>query len=144
MSSVTTDILQDLTQTLRNSGLFQSVTTGSRGTDTAIPRAAIICEREETLAPDDSASSRWGRMRAIVKIHTRCGTSSYATSRLADLVAAVSEALLADPYRSGLCRDLPIGRATEIDGCRAATDLKRPEIEAGIDIRCHFEIQEAQ
>lgn len=143
MSSATTNILNNITQTLRSSNLLQSVTTGHRGSETAVPRATVVCEREEALTPDDSASTQWGRLRIAVKIHTRCGTSSDAAERLADLVASVIETLLADPYRSGLCSDLPVGRATEIDGCRIATDLKRPEIEAAIDIRCHFEIQEA-
>ncbi len=144
MSSVTTDILNDIVQTLRDSGLFQSVTAGSRDIETAVPRAIVSSEREETLTPDDSADTRWGRLRIAIKIHTRCGESPDAVSRIADLAAAVIESLLDDPFRSDLCCDLPVGRATEIDGCRTVTDLKRPEVEAAIDIRCHFEIQEAQ
>ncbi len=144
MSSITTDILNDIVQTLRSNGLFKSVMAGACGSETAVPRASVSCEREEMFAPDDSAATRWGRLRIAIKIHTRCGESPDATERLMNLIASVIASLLAAPFRSGLCCDLPVGRATEIDGCRTATDLKRPEIEAAVDIRCHFEIQEAQ
>ncbi len=143
MSEIVTQILDDIVDTLRSSGIFEEVKLGKNNSSTAIPRANVLFEGCETFQPDDNDSSQWKRLKARVIIHTRCDSSSQAAQRAANLSDSAAEALLATSYRSAKCHDLPIGKATEIGQSELSSNIKRPEVEISFSLRCHFEIQEA-
>ena len=144
MPSAATQILQNLLSTLRTADLFAHVAIGKTSSETSVPRANIIYEGDDVFESDDTASTRWARLRASVEIHTRCDDSAESATRLADLAAATRETLIADPYRGQLCIDLPIGRATEVTAYRTLGNLKRPEAECTLNLRCHFELEEEE
>lgn len=154
MASLDTDILNDLTAVLRASGAMASVEPAGRRSETAVPRASILFERSESFPSDPWPTSRWIRLQARVLIHTRCESPSQGQARLNDLAATACEALLADPYRGGRCRDLPIGRATEVQIIRqpkderyperaTSLDVRSPERELCLTVRCHYELPDA-
>jgi hypothetical protein len=87
-------------------------------------------------------------MRVIIR--TRCESPAQASRRISDLLSQATSAILADPYRSGSCHDLPIGRATEVVLAEAARDerypqrktslaVNPPEIELVLIVRCHYQ-----
>jgi hypothetical protein len=139
-----TEILQDLASVLRDSDLFALVTLGPAGSASEVPRAAVILEGQDFFQADDSASSLWVRLRVRIAIHLRGDDPAEGIARAGQLCASAVEAILADPYRAGRCRDLPIGRATEIGRTELTPGLKRPEAEVNLAVRCHFEIEEGQ
>jgi len=138
--AATTQILQDLVQALRQSGQFAAVSLGGGDGETAIPRASVECQGQETFRPDDSPAGRWVRLRARVVVRTRTASDAETVSRLADLCEAAIATVLADPHRGGRCRDLPIGAATEVDRVEFNASVRRPEAEASFVVRCHLEV----
>lgn len=140
--TVANQILQDLVSVLRACGHFATVTLGTVG-DTAAPRAAVHYEGQDFFSADDRPAARYVRLRCRVTIHTRCSHAGEQAARELDLSAAACEALLVDPYRGNLCRDLPIGKATEIGRIESAP-TNRPEVETSFAVRCHFEIPESE
>jgi len=140
--SSTADVLQDLLQTLRAGGAFALVSLGEAGSATAAPRATLAYEGEEAFPSDDGAASRWIRLRARVIVHTRSENAAQALLRASDLCQAAGQAILSDPYRGQRCRDLPIGRATEIGRSEMSSGAFRPEVEMSFAVRCHFEVPE--
>jgi len=143
MASEVAEILDDLVDALRATGKFSLVTLGEAGSATNVPRCSVIYESTESFLPDDSATARWGRLRATVSIRTRSVDVVQGVKRAAELSEQAMDSLLVDPFRGGRCRDLPVGRATEIARCRLSRGLKRPEIEMTFDIRCHFETEKS-
>jgi len=143
MACEAAEILDDLVDALRATGEFSSVTLGESGSATDVPRCSVIYEGTESFLPDDSPAARWVRLRAIVSIHARSIDSARGLRRADELSEQAMNSLLVDPFRGGRCRDLPIGRATEIGRCRLSRRPKRPEVEMTFDIRCHFETQES-
>jgi hypothetical protein len=154
MASLDTDILNDLTAALRASGVFARVELGGRRGETAVPRASVLFERRESFPSEDWPTSRWIRLQVRVLLHTRSESAAEGAGRVADLAAAASDALLADPYRGGRCGDLPIGRATEVQLVRQAKDERYPERATSLDVRsperelcltvrCHYDLADA-
>ena len=150
MASLETEILNDIVSALRNCGSFAAVALGGSRGESTVPRAAVLLEKRETIEPDDDQAVRWNRLQARVVIRTRSESPAEATGRIADLAAQATAAILADPYRSGRCHDLPIGRATEVRLAEAARDerypqrktslaVNSPEAELVLTVRCHYQ-----
>jgi hypothetical protein len=139
MPAPVSEILQDMIQALRAGGQFAAVSLGS-GTETCVPRLRIEYEGQEVFRPDDMPDGRWVRLRAKVVVHTRTQSPAQGVARLSELCDAAIAALMADPYRGGQCRDLPIGRATEIDRIDRDHAATSPEAQASFVIRCHLEM----
>ncbi|HAU38847.1 MAG TPA: hypothetical protein DCX07_14165 [Phycisphaerales bacterium] len=134
------DILNDIVETIRGTGRFALVTLGECAAATATPRACVTLAGLDELRPDDTADARWFRLRARVTVHARAHEPPGGTIRAAELCDAAS-ALLADPFRGGRCRHLPVGAATEI-GFAEPVALRRPEGEMCLAVRCHFQTQD--
>lgn len=143
MASAVTAILKDIVSTLADAGLFATVSLGKSASDSAVPRAHVIYEGHDTFPSDDSSSNLWGRVRARVTIRTRSDDLAGGVTRAADLCTSAAEALMGDPFRGQLCRDLPIGPATEIGQSEIASDVRRPEMEITFRVRCHFEQEDS-
>ena len=143
MASIASEILQDIVNTLRDSGVFELVTLGEEESATGVPRAAVVFDGLESFVPDDTDCCRWQRLTARVKVHTRAMHASQAVTRLSELCLSARAAILADPYRTQQCCDLPIGRATEITRIEPMPGIRRPEAEATFALQCHFEVEEA-
>ncbi|MFW6133073.1 MAG: hypothetical protein ACOC8F_04195 [Planctomycetota bacterium] len=145
MPSTERAILDDVTQALACGGLFAETRAAAgasaAGAGNGVPRATVMLQGRDVLAGDDSADALWVRLRLRVVIHDRADDVADAAARVADLCSAAGAALLSDPYRSGLCSDLPVGRATEL-GATDPVDIRQPEVEVGLTVRCHFETQE--
>ena len=142
MASTASDILADLAETLRSSGIFAQVTVGQGGSSTAVPRASVLLEGAEDFTPDDAHDQRWVRLRSRVAIRTRNQDSAAGVARANDLCASAAAALMADPHRGGRCQVLPIGRATEVGRCDLSVSLHRPEVEMSFGVRNHYVIGE--
>ncbi|MBS3734482.1 MAG: hypothetical protein KGY99_06095 [Phycisphaerae bacterium] len=141
MTSTERAILEDAYQALAASGLFAATSIGDGGASNAVPRASVTFEGRDVFISDDRPDMLWMRLRLRVVVHDRAADAADGAGRLAALSAAAGEALLADAYRSGLCRDLPVGRATEIASADPVA-ARRPEVEVALRLRCHFETQE--
>jgi len=77
-------------------------------------------------------------------VRTRCDELLPGVRHSAALCDVASAALLADPYRGGRCRNLPVGRATEVGRWQLSRTVKRPNVEMSFDVRCHFELTEGE
>ncbi len=142
MASTASDILADLADTLRESGVFAQVTVGQDGSSAAVPRVSVLLEGAEDFTPDDAHDQRWVRLRSRVAIRTRNQDSAAGVARANDLCASAAAALLTDPHRGGRCQTLPIGQATEVGRCDLSTSLRRPEVEMSFGVRNHYVIGE--
>jgi hypothetical protein len=143
MASAVVQILEDLVATLRTTGMFHVVTLGQGGSETAVPRASVLYDGQDSFPPDDSPDARWVRVRVTISVRTRSLDFSQAIARAEELCEQTIEALLEDSFRNGHCEDLPVGRATEICRHQVTGDLNRPEVEMSLGIRCHFQAGEA-
>lgn len=141
MTAKGTEILQDITETLRASGVFETVSLGEDAGSDALPRASVTLESFQTFACDDGGAESWVRLCVSIRMRVRAGDYSTAVSRLTDLAAEATEALMEDPYRGQRCLDLPVGRATEIGRLELTAGLRRPDLEGSVAARCHFEAQ---
>ncbi|MBI5723191.1 MAG: hypothetical protein HZA50_04475 [Planctomycetes bacterium] len=139
MSSAATAILQDIVSTLRAAAPSASISLGAAPAGAEVPRLAVVLEQVESFNPDDSADGRWHRLIARVIVRTRCENQPDGLARAAELCESAAESLFTDPGRSGLCSDLPIGRATEVGRTESSTTVRHPDYEMGFIIRCHFE-----
>jgi hypothetical protein len=140
MASVPSQILDSIVQALRDAEAFRVVSLEDASITDA-PRAVVAFDGYELLSPDDSADRSWGRLRASVSVYT-LGVSPAATAaRATELCQAAMAAIAADPFRGGLCCDLPVGKATELGRCQVIRTLKRPEAGMSFDLRCHFETE---
>jgi hypothetical protein len=137
MTSITCEIVEHILETLRESDQFASVAATHAGSG-QVPRASVSCEAVESFPSDDSASARWSRLTATVRIHTRSDAPAGALKRALELFEGSARALLADTSRGGLCQDLPVGNATEV-GRFEVIKSQQPEVELGFSVRCHFE-----
>jgi len=142
MTQTASQILADMVLVLRETGAFALVTLGQSASATETPRAAVICEGQDKLTPDDTSGNTWTRLRASIRIRTRSSDATEATNRILGLCEQAATALLDDPHRGGLCHDLPIGKATAIGQGQLDHDLRRPEAGATLDVRCHFETEQ--
>jgi len=148
MSATVTAILNDIVSTLRSSGHFAAVCLGEGGSESAVPRAAVVYEGQESV-PGSTASSppsggdmpqgQWLRVRARVVIRTRSQDAASGVRRVLELAELAATAIMADPSRGGNCRDLPMGPATEIESRQLNESIRRPDVEASIAIRCHLD-----
>jgi hypothetical protein len=141
VSERATEILYDLVSSLRASELFALVTLGGCGSSGGVPRAAVLLEGQDFFQADDCPATLWVRLRVRIAIHLRSDDSAESIDRAGQLCASSVQALLSDPYRGQRCKDLPMGRATEIGRTELVPGLKRPEAEVTLTVRCHFEIQ---
>lgn len=137
MTATSTGILDHLAATLRDAGLFAEVGVGESPASTSVPRARVLPDGAETFDADD-APGPWWRLRARVVVTTRGADGEARAVAPVELAEAAAEALLADPYRDGLCRDLPVGRATEIVRVDPL-EARSPQAAAVVILRCHFE-----
>ncbi len=146
MASTVSNILTDLGDAIRESGLCRQVAMGVEASTSVVPRAHVMLTGVEYVTSDDAANQRWGRLRAQIHLRWRAADAGDGQLQLAALAGEVTDALLADAYRGGLCSDLPLGRATEVTQGQPSSRLRRPEMELVLDVRCHFaqEAQEAQ
>ena len=142
MAANAAEILQDIVNALRGTGVFEIVSLGDSGSSTVTPRASVLFDTEEFFQPDDVHSMRWIRLCARVRLRLRSANSAEGIARATDLCVAAAEAILEDPYRGQRCQHLPVGRATEVARCEINPSLRRPEIEVILAVRCHFETQE--
>jgi len=142
MASVATSILQNIVAALRAGGQFALVTLGQPGSSTAVPRATLRFEGQERFCSDDTPDTTWVRLRARLTVHTRSPKDSDLATKVIDLCDSATSAILTDPSRGGLCCELPIGGATEIDRLQPESGIRRPAASAAFDIRCHYEISE--
>ena len=151
MSSVETEILNDIVTALRDSGAFALVELGGSESQSAVPRATVVYESRQTFASDGFPTSRWVRLQGRIFIRTRCESPAEGVGRTVDLAQAAADAILQDPYRSQRCHDLPIGRATEVQQTRWARsaryperknslDVRAPQREISLIVRCHYEL----
>lgn len=142
MASAPSLILQDIVSALRSSGEFQLVTLGRVDDETRIPRAHVLCEGQDVFQSDDTPASQWARLRVRIVVRTRSASDGDGLSRAHDLCESARESLLSDVFRNQQCRDLPIGRATEIGSTEVVGGMKQPVAEMAFDVRCHFEIED--
>lgn len=140
MAATAAAINDDMVQTLRKANLLAKVTFGIDPSDTSVPRANLVHEAMEVFHPDDRADGRWIRLRTRVCIRARSDDASEGLGRATQLAEAAMAVLLADPYRGGLCQDLPIGRATEVDRLQVSDSVRRPDVEVSFLVRCHCEL----
>ena len=144
MSSQARNILTDIRDTLRAADLFAAVTIGPDADSTQIPRAEVnLIGVDESLA-DDSPTGRFYTLRAKVCVHVRCHKPSDAFARALDLAASACETLLTDRFRTNRCRDLSTGKATETGPLKIEPKVKKPYLAVAFEIRCNFELEEAQ
>ncbi len=139
MSSPVNDILADIRQAIADTQAFAAVTLGADKDSAHWPRAEVMLTSTEAVPADDDPESHWFTLRANVFIHVRATHEGSAISRALDLAQTAQESLLADPYRGQRCRDLPIGRATEIGQTRPEPGFKSPYLAVAFDVRCRFE-----
>ena len=142
MASVATEILHDVAERLRTSGLFAEVAVGSPAAASAVPRASVAYDGHDVFLSDDRANVLWVRLRARVVMHSRAARDDGRLALAADLASAVTNVLMADPWRGERCRDLPVGRATEVGRAEVASGGRGSEVEIALAVRCHYEIEE--
>lgn len=134
-----TEILESILAALREANVFELVTLGSTGTTGSIPRAELHHDGLETFTPDDTAETRWVRLRARLVIRTRAVPEAQAIRRLSELCDAAAAAIAGDPHRGGLCSDLPVGPATAVERTQPDRNQPDPLGSASLGIRCHYE-----
>jgi len=142
VTSTEAAILTDLCETVRATGAFAAVTIGPDADSARWPRAEILFESLRRIPAEDRADAFWCALTARVRISLRLASGSADPQRALDLAETVGQALLVDRFRGQRCRDLPIGRATELGPTQLKTDLKQPYLAASFEVRCHFESQE--
>ena len=138
MSSRAGDILTDLRDTLRRTGAFAAVTIGPDGDASRWPRAEILLVGLTEMPSDDLPGARWAALKVKVCIRVRSSPQE-AVARGLELAAAAQEALLEDRFRSQLCRDLPVGLATELGAVKVAAKVKPAGAGLSFGVVCHFE-----
>ena len=155
MSSTVSNILNNLVEVLRDTGVFATVQLGGDESNSAVPRAVVIHENIETIVSDSDFHLRYHRFNARILIRVHSAMPAEATTRLADLATIATDAIMADPYRNTNAQDLPIGKATEIFQTRTPKDQRyperktsvkprRPEYEIVLAVRCHYSATDAE
>jgi hypothetical protein len=139
VSDTANAILADLLAAVRGSGHFAAVVSGPQAAETALPQATLSIENIEEFPSDESPAGRWFRLRASLRVTTRDDNSPAAVGRAVELAQLAADAIAADPLRSSLTCDLPIGLATEIDRIEMPRLQSAPLAEATLSIRCHYE-----
>ncbi|MCD4823589.1 MAG: hypothetical protein K8S55_03210 [Phycisphaerae bacterium] len=138
MTSVANDILNDLAETLRSTGELAMVSIGPMGSNSAVPSAEVLFEGRQIFPADDTGDTQWVRLEAEILVRTRAATAMEGITRTVDLSETLADALMEDPYRDGLCGDLPIGLATEIKST-LPDDVRAPAAEIRLAVKCHYE-----
>ena len=144
MSSMIAEILGDLCEALRGAGVFEAVTVGPDADSARWPRAEVLLISTDEKHSDDAPDQRWTELRASVRIQVRAPRPSDALERGLQLAQDAQEAILADRFRGQRCRDLPIGRATELGPAKAAPQVKPPTLAVSFEVRCPFGSQGRQ
>jgi hypothetical protein len=140
MASAPSQILDSIVGALRDADVFKTVALEDDSAGDA-PRAVVAFDGYELLSPDDAVDRQWGRLRATVAVYTLGTAPAETAARAAELCEAAMAAVAEDPFRGGLCGDLPVGKATEVGRCQVIRTLKRPEAGMVFDLRCHFETE---
>lgn len=144
MSSAVESILSDLAAAIRQQVALAEATVGACPTSTATPRASVESDGLTWTAADDAPGVQWGRLRVRITIRSSHPQRDPLRNELEDLTQQARQAVLADPFRGGLCRHLPIGRATEWMQVDPPSGPRHPNAEVAIALRCHFEWPEGQ
>jgi hypothetical protein len=133
-------VIADVVAALRRCGRFELVTAAP--TDSSqTPLAAVLLEGTSLPACDDRPDAAWLRVELRVVVRAAGGDPAAAIVRAAELCDAAAAAIMADPYRGGLCRDLPCGRATEVGAAELSHTAPRPQAQMSMAIRCHAELE---
>jgi len=135
------EILHDLGDSLRGTDAFASVTVGPDPDGARWPRAEVLFASADDRRPDDRSDGRWTTLRATVRISVRSSRPGDALGRALGLAGSAQEAILADRFRGQRCRDLPVGRATELGPVQTEPRLKPPHLAVSFEVRCHFETE---
>jgi hypothetical protein len=139
VSSTAGDILVNLRDALRASGLFAEVSIGPAVDTGKFPRAELHLSAVKETVPDDNPAARWLMLRARLAITVRGAGAEQL--RAWELAEAAGAALLADRFRGQRCRDLPTGRATELGVAELSPHAKPPLAEVSFEIRCNLELE---
>lgn len=139
MSSFPSAILSDILEALQSLDIFASVSLGSAGGQSEVPRAELHLSSEQIVSADDTDAARWHRLECVLELHTRAGRPAEGLARLAELTDQAVNAVLTDPYRGGQCVDLPTGRATELISVHPNPSVPPPKYAAKLTFRCHHE-----
>jgi hypothetical protein len=137
MASKATIVQEAVLSGLRGTGAFAAVVIGPAANVTAIPRASVTLEGVETFASDEVADEYWHRVRMTVELTTRDSDAGQASARLGSLMDVAEAGILTDVSQGGICRTLPIGKATEVAG-RHLSVTSPPHASATLTVRCHF------
>lgn len=144
MSSLIAEILSDLCEALRSAGVFEAVTVGPDADSARWPRAEVLLLSADEKHSDDAPDQRWTTLRASVRIQVRAAGPTDTLERGLQLAQDAQEAILADRFRGQRCRDLPIGKATELGPAKLEPHVKPPCLAVSFEVRCHFESQGSQ
>jgi hypothetical protein len=137
------DLLTNILSVLRGVADLRAVSLAGEPTSRHVPRASVALLSRETFPPDDSATGVWHRTTLRIVIVNNAGRTDAGLARLSKLAETVVQALLCDPHRGGICSDLPIGRATEIE-CFETFGVDEPgRVAVTLIIRTHSESEVA-
>lgn len=142
MPNLIEPILSDLASALRVGTGLAEVSVGASPSSVASPRAWLEADGLSWFAADDQPGLSWARLRVRLTLRTSGPDAAQVRAQLDELAAAATQAVLADPFRSGLCRHLPIGRATELMQADPQPSVRTPNGELTLSLRCHFELPE--
>ena len=139
LSSAIGAILTNIRQTLRGTGAFAAVTVGPDTDSACWPRAEVGPISVDHARADDTPNDQWCALKTEVRLHVRSTGQGEALSRALELAESTQEAILTDRFRGQQCRDLPIGKATELGPIRLDPAVRAPYVCAAFEVLCHFE-----
>ena len=131
--------MANIGETLRGTGAFAAVTVGPDTDSACWPRAELVLLSVDHASADDTPNGQWCALKAEVRLHVRSTGHGQALSRVLQLAELAQEVILTDRFRGQQCRDLPIGKATELGLIRLKPEIRAPYVCATFEVRCHFE-----
>jgi hypothetical protein len=135
------EILTDILDAIRNTEAFAAVTLGPDNDAARWPRAEVVPITIEHLQPEDAPEGQWCALSAQVYIHVRSTEKASGLERALSLAGTAQAAVLTDRFRTHRCRDLPIGKATELGPAKFKPEVRSPYLAVAFEVRCHFEFQ---
>ena len=143
METLVNAILNHLADAVREHTDLAQVTVGAPSpTETSTPRAAVLSDGLTFYPTDDEEAMHWIRLRARIVVRERRDDPALLVGQLEYLGQQVRQAVMIDPFRGGLCKHLPIGRATEPGSCELSHTARLPLGEIVLALRCHAETPE--
>lgn len=139
MTSTAGEILTDIRDTISGTGAFAEVTLGSHKDSVSWPRAEVLWASLDQAQADDTPGSHWLTLEAKVCVYVHSTGERKALDRALDLAQTAQEALLADRFRGQRCRDLPVGKATELGLTKVERGTRSPYLSLVFEVACHFE-----